>query len=89
MIFGISIVNAYLIYKENDYTSRMTMLQFRESLVRVLLLGVPFENLEGEFSKIIPSYTYDDRFEWDLIHSSSGKFEINISGLGQYLKSNR
>lgn len=29
--------------------------------------------LEGEFSKIIPSYTYDDRFE------SSGKFGIDKS----------
>ena len=45
MIFGMSIVNAYLIYKENYDTSRMTMLQFRESLVRSLLLGVPYENL--------------------------------------------
>ena len=26
MIFGMSIVNAYVIYKENDDTSRMTML---------------------------------------------------------------
>ena len=46
MIFGVSIVNAYLIYKENYDTSRMTMLQFRESLVRSLLLGVLFENLK-------------------------------------------
>ena len=46
MIFGISIVNAYLIYKENYDTSRMTMLQFRESLVRSLLLSVPYENLK-------------------------------------------
>ena len=46
MIFGVSIVNAYLIYKENYDTSRMTMLQFRESLVRCLLLGVPYENLK-------------------------------------------
>ena len=46
MIFGISAVNTYLIYKENYDTSRMTMLQFRESLVRSLLLGVPYENLK-------------------------------------------
>jgi hypothetical protein len=46
MIFGMSIVNAYLIYKENYDTSRATMLQFRESLVRSLLLGVPYENLK-------------------------------------------
>jgi hypothetical protein len=46
MIFGMSIVNAYLIYKENYDTRRTTMLQFRESLVRSLLLGVPYENLK-------------------------------------------
>jgi hypothetical protein len=48
MIFGVSIVNAYLIYKENYDTSRMTMLPFRESLVRSLLLGVPYENLKPD-----------------------------------------
>ena len=46
MIFGMSIVNAHLIYKENHDTSRMKMLQFRESLVRSLLLGVPYENIK-------------------------------------------
>ena len=46
MIFGMSIVNAYLIYKENYDAGRMTMLQFRESLVQSLLLGVPYENLQ-------------------------------------------
>ena len=46
MIFGMPIVNAYLIYKENYDTSRTTMLQFCESLVRSLLLGVPYENLK-------------------------------------------
>ena len=47
MITGMSIVNAYLSYKENYNTSRMTMLQFRESFVRSLRLGVPFENLKS------------------------------------------
>jgi hypothetical protein len=42
----VSVVNAYLIYKENYDTSGMAMLQYRESLVRSLLLGVPFENLK-------------------------------------------
>ena len=46
MIFEVSIVNAYLIYKENYDTSRTAMLQFRESLVRSLLLGAPYENLK-------------------------------------------
>ncbi len=44
MIFGVSIVNAYLINKEYYGTNIMTMLQFRESLVRSLLLGVPFDH---------------------------------------------
>ena len=46
MIFGVSIVNAYLIYKEYYDTSGMTMLQFRESLVRSLLILMPFEKLK-------------------------------------------
>ena len=46
MIFGVSIVNAYLIYKEYYGKNIMTMLQFRESLVRSLLPGVPFENVK-------------------------------------------
>jgi hypothetical protein len=46
LIFETAIVNSYLIYKENYATSKMTILQFRESLVRYLLPGVPFENLK-------------------------------------------
>jgi hypothetical protein len=46
LIFGTSVVNSYLIYKENYATGNTTILQFRESLVRSLLLGVPFENLK-------------------------------------------
>ena len=38
-LFFHSVVNVYLIYKENYDTSGMTMLQFRESLVRSLLFG--------------------------------------------------
>jgi hypothetical protein len=46
MIFEVSVVNAYLIYKDYKDTSGMTMLQFCESLVRSLLLGVPFGDLK-------------------------------------------
>lgn len=46
IIFGVSVVNAYFIYKENYDTSRTTMLQFRESLLRSLLLGAPYETLK-------------------------------------------
>ena len=38
-------MNVYLIYKENYDTTGMAMLDFRESLVRSLLLTVPYENL--------------------------------------------
>ena len=46
IVFGVSIVNAYLIYKEYYSMRMMAMLQLRESLVRSLLLGVPFENVK-------------------------------------------
>ena len=46
LIFGATIVNSYLIYKEHYSTSNMTILKFRESLVRSLLLGMPFEELK-------------------------------------------
>jgi hypothetical protein len=46
MIFGVSIVNVYLIYKENYDTSGMTTLQFRERFVRSLVLAAPYENLK-------------------------------------------
>jgi len=46
LIFGTAIVNAYLIYKKNYDTSHMTMVKFRESLVRSLLLGMPFEDIK-------------------------------------------
>jgi hypothetical protein len=35
-----------LIYKENYAISKVTILQLRESLVRSLLLGMPFEKLK-------------------------------------------
>jgi hypothetical protein len=35
-----------LIYKENYAASKVTILQFRESLVRSLLPGMPFEKLK-------------------------------------------
>ena len=46
LLFGTALVNSYLIYKENYAASKVTILQFRESLVRSLLLGAPFENLK-------------------------------------------
>ena len=46
LIFGRAVVNSYLIYKENYTTNNITILQFRESLVRSLLVGMPFENLK-------------------------------------------
>ena len=39
-------MNAYLIYREHYDTSRMTILQFCESVVRILLLVAPSEKLK-------------------------------------------
>ena len=41
------VVNAYLIYREYDNTSHMTILYFHESVVRPLLLVAPSENLKS------------------------------------------
>ena len=46
LIFGTAVVNSYLIYKENYASSNIQILQFRESLVRSLLLGMPIEKLK-------------------------------------------
>ena len=46
LVFGTALVNSYLIYKENYAKSKVTVLQFRESLVRFLLLGTPMERLK-------------------------------------------
>ena len=46
LVFETALVNSYLIYKENYAKSKVTILQFRESLVRSLLLGTPIENLK-------------------------------------------
>jgi len=46
LIFGTALVNSYLVYKDNYSTSSMVILKFRESLVRSLLLGTPFEDLK-------------------------------------------
>ena len=48
LIFGTAIVNSYLVYKEHYSTNNMTILKFRESLVRPLLLGMPFEELKPD-----------------------------------------
>ena len=43
LVFGTEIVKSYLLCKENYATNKMTVLQFRESLVRSLLIGMLFE----------------------------------------------
>ena len=43
LVFVMALVNNYLIYKENCAASKVTILQFRESRVRSLLLGMSFE----------------------------------------------
>ena len=39
-------MNSYLVYKEHYSTHNITILKFRASLVRSLLLGMPFEKLK-------------------------------------------
>jgi hypothetical protein len=46
LVFGTALVNSYLIYKEKYTQGKATILQFRESLVRSLLLGTPIEKLK-------------------------------------------
>jgi hypothetical protein len=46
LVFGTALVNSYLIYKEHYAANKITILQFRESLVRFSLLGMPFEKLK-------------------------------------------
>ena len=46
LVFGTALVNSCLIYKENYAASKVTIVQFREGLVRSLLLGMPFEKLK-------------------------------------------
>jgi hypothetical protein len=46
LLFGTALVNSCLIYKENYAASKVTILHFRESLVRSLLLGMSFEKLK-------------------------------------------
>jgi hypothetical protein len=46
LIFGTAVVNSYLIYKQNHAAKDVTILQFRESFVRFLLLAMPFEKLK-------------------------------------------
>ena len=45
LVFGTALVNSYLIYKEKYTKSKVTILQFRESLVQSLLLDTPIEKL--------------------------------------------
>ena len=57
LIFGTALVNSYLIYKENYIETKVTILQFRESLVRSLLLGMPLEKLKLGPQRLSPIRT--------------------------------
>ena len=46
LVFGTALVNSYLIYRDNYAASDVTILQFRESLVRSLLLDTASEKLK-------------------------------------------
>ena len=57
LVFGTALVNSYLIYKENYAKSKVTILQFRESLVRSLLLGTPMERLKSGPKQLSASHS--------------------------------
>ncbi len=51
LVFGTALANSYLIYKEHYAANKITILQFRESLVRSLLLGMSFEKLKPVWNR--------------------------------------
>ena len=48
LVFGTAIVNSYSLYKEKCATNKVTILEFRESLVRSLLVVLSFEKLKPD-----------------------------------------
>ena len=55
-MFGTAVLNNSLIYKENLARNNITILQFRESFVRYLPLGVFFANLKHGLRQKLTSY---------------------------------
>lgn len=57
LVFRTALVNSYLIYKENYVIRKVIILQFRESLVRSLLLGMSIEKLKSSPRQQSASYS--------------------------------
>ena len=86
LIFGTSIVNSYLIYKENYTTDNITILQFRESLVRSLLVGVPFESLKPGPREQSISYLKRKLADYKLEEKEGAAHEVRRHCAGCYEK---
>lgn len=56
LMFGTVVANSYLIYKQNYARNNISVLQFRKSLVRSLLLDNPFENRKPGLRQQSTSY---------------------------------
>ena len=86
LIFGTSIVNSYLIYKENDATDNISIVQFRESLVRPFLVGVPSEKLKPGPREQSISYLKRKLADHKLEEKEGSAGEVRIRCVGCYEK---
>ena len=86
MIFGTLIVNSYLIYKENDATDNISIVQFRESLVWPLLVGVPSEKLKPGPRERSISYLKRKLADHKLEEKEGSAGEVRIRCVGCYEK---
>ena len=77
LIFGTSIVNSYLIHKENYAMDDIIILQFRESVVRSWHLGVSTEN-----TKPGPKQQSTGHCKRKLVDHTLGQIE----GYGRYVR---
>ena len=86
LISGTSIVHSYLIYKENYATDNITILQFRESLMRSLLLGVPSENLKPGPREQLISYLKRKLADHKQEEKEGSAYEVRRRCAGCYEK---
>ena len=86
LIFGTAIVNSYLVYKEHYSTNNMTILKFRESLVRSLLLGMPFEELKPDPRQKATSQVKRKLTDHKLEEKEASAYDVRRRCVGCYEK---
>ena len=86
LILGMAIVNSYLVYKENYSTNNTTILKFRKSLVRSLLLGVPFENLKPGIKQQLTSQSKRKLVDHQLEEGQEFSHDVRRRCTGCYEK---